>query len=413
VPQATELTACSPGALSPRQPDRMLVPMASDVLNDSEFADLLRQQTLYQPLITEFGPEAITDAGLNHAAVQSLFGNRLMHILGTHSRSHARELMQAASLVLLSANSQRSMADQMAVAMDAVASGAIPVLFGTPSKDAGALLHALPKVYNAVDLMELQALCRVAWLRERLWRGLMRQVTENHVWTSAHRTALLGRDPFPPGFDTPHLTAIFLADRPDQVASGQDTFRTQSWPHKSLVLILRSDNPPADLPKPGPNEQILILPRTYSLADYMSYGIEAAHGSAWIKLEADAVYSRHILQETLSYLRATQADVIARQAAIVQVGPTGQGHINPAPFRTGMALVRKHVTADTSLSARASLVLPAEAWDTVAPRPWHKGFRLFWADSAARVLLQQNAPPATDKSLLPLGPQGFVARLEV
>lgn len=410
IPHSSEPISCAPLALASRQSDLLLVPTVSDAFSNGGFAGVLRSQTPFECLVAEFGLEGGLAGELDQGALHGLLGDRNIAFLGCHSRRHEHQVMQAANLVLLPANSKCAAAKVMAIVMDSIASGAIPVLFGSPGKDAEPLIHALPTVHSAVDLMELQSLCRVSWQRERLWRGLMRKVAQAHVWTAAHRESLLGQDPFHPDFDTPRLAAILIADGVDQVALGLATFRKQSWQNKALILILQEGEATADLPVLEPNEQLLIVSPSSTLTECMAAGISAAQGSAWVRIEPEIMYSEHFLQETDFYLRAAQADIVARPATVYHAGAASAGFIKPAAFQT----CPETVTTDTILGVRAGFALPSEVWEGPFSQALQKELRLFWADRTASIRRLPDARQLmADVSFVPLGPQGMVARLEV
>ena len=241
LPRATEPTACSVASQRRRQEDLMLVPVASDILQFPDLAELVGDDTLYDILVCEFRYRF----HLNSLA--PLLPDNLPKILGPHTRTAQRTLLQAATLVLLSAQSVRDDADLEHMALDAIASGAIPVLFGNP-RTVNTILDRLDRVFSATDLAEIQSLYRVEWFRERRWRELFRLVMREHVWRGPERGVLLGCDPFVEEFDEPKVSVVLSTRRPHLINRSLETFRKQTWRNTELILVLNTgEMPPSDL----------------------------------------------------------------------------------------------------------------------------------------------------------------------
>ena len=307
VPQATNPAACSVGSIHARQPDLMLVPVASDIFEFPELADLISTNNAYNILLTEFRYR------FNETALSLRLSNQYRPTMGDHTRSQERLFLQSASLVLLPATSLRPDEELTAMAMDAIASGAVPVLFGSPRSD-NALLKLLDRVFNINDLIELQATYRIAWYHERRWRLLMRYMMGTHIWNTEHRAAMLGRDPYPDGFDTPRISSVLITKRPQLLNDCLESFRKQSWPNKELVLILNTGSVPDDLPELRENEHVMALPQAANIGECLNRAINFSTGRYWAKMDDDDFYSCTYLEETVNYYHSTQADLVGRSS---------------------------------------------------------------------------------------------------
>lgn len=350
VPRATEPAACSMASLRPRDPNRMLIPTASDIFQYPDFAHLVNLKTANAPLLAEFRYRFVRRAlddrlGKPHACV------------GEHNRTHQRILLQGAGLVLLPGKSLRSEAELLDLAMDAIASGAIPVLFGRPP--AGfALLSELDQVFSAVNLMALQALYRTHWVRERRWRELMRFVIRHHTWGSEDREALLGKDPFPSGFDTPRVSVVLVTKRPHLVTECFARFREQTWPNKELLLVFNTDCLPKDLPVLGEGEHVFALPEAANIGECLNRAIHYGTGRYWAKMDDDDFYSSTYLEETAYYYRATQADVVGRQSVYFFFSGDAITAFRPHVLRLTQKIGQDMYIAGASLSADSTRAVP-------------------------------------------------------
>ena len=354
APRATEPVACSLAYLKERPQDLMLVPAASDILQFPDFAALVNATSLYATAIAEFHYK------FAKTALRGYLRNPEILLIGEHNRTNERALLPAARIVLLPARSLRSDSELAQTAMDAIACGAIPVLYGTP-RGGEALLDALDRVYSLPELIELQALYRITWVRERQWRKLFRNVMRNHVWKSADRAALLGNDPFEAGFDTPRVSAVLVTKRPHLMKQCFETFRRQSWENKELVLVFNTGVLPDDLPVLMENEWVFALPEASNIGECLNRGIGFGSGKYWVKMDDDDYYSETYLEETAYYYRSTQADSVGRQSVFFYFdGNRVTSSREKVRGRTQQLLrvAPKIHVAGATLSARASQTLP-------------------------------------------------------
>ena len=308
VPRATEPAACSLAALGARQPDLMLVPVASDLFQFSELADFIAAGSLYQPLLTEFR------YGFSRHGLQGRLAGLHFPAITEIARAEQRVLLQMATIVLLPAGSLRTDAELVDMAIDAIASGAIPVMYGTPRSD-NTLLAALDQVHSTQDLITLQGLFRIRWLHERRWRILLTQVMADHVWSTSDRAALLGRDPMPADFDKPRVSVVLVTKRPHFLHKCFDVFRRQTWPDTELIMVFNTGTLPDDMPELRANERAYALPEAANIGECLNRGIALSTGRVWCKMDDDDFYSDRYLADTMAYYRSAQADVVGRQSA--------------------------------------------------------------------------------------------------
>lgn len=307
VPRGFEPVSVSLAAIGPRPRDLLLAPVGSDLYQFPEIRALVNAGGLYDCAIAEFTYNFVT------TALQKLITNPRATLVGNTNRAAQRHLLQNATIVLLPAGSLRSDAELLAIAMDAVASGAIPILIGRP-RNAESLLAALDVVHSPDDLIALQALYRVTWLRERRVRALTRLVFRQYGHKSDHRTALLGRDPFGPDLDQPRITGVLVTKRPHLIRACLDSFRRQSWENRELIVVFNTGALPEDMPELRDNEHAFALPEAANIGECLNMGIAAGSGRYWVKLDDDDYYSRHYFEETAIYYRSSQADVVGRQS---------------------------------------------------------------------------------------------------
>jgi hypothetical protein len=275
-----------------------------------------------------------------------------------HTRAEQRLMLQSARLVLLPADSLLTDACLLDIALDAIVSGAIPVMFGTP-RGAHSLLHALDRVHSAADLVALQARYRTAWLAERRSRRLMCDVMRDHILTAAHRTALLGMDPFEAAFDTPPISTVLISKRPHLLAQCLAAFRRQSWANKELVLILNTGALPGDMPDLAPNEHVMSLPVTANIGECLNRAIAFSTGRYWAKMDDDDTYADTYLEETVHAYRASQADVVGRASVLFYFQRHDETHsrFSPAP-PTRELLTSRYVSGATLSGDTRWLDLP-------------------------------------------------------
>ena len=306
VRRATEPMA-NPALRAEGAEGRMLVPVASDAFQHPGFAALLQRPTSYATLMSEF------HYGFAPKALDDRLAPSARPAVPRPSRAHAVALMQAASLVLLHGRSLRSNGEMVDVALDAIAAGAIPVVHG-PTAIEHPVVARLDRVWNRIELQELERLYRIPWLRERRWRTLLREVCRHHVWTSEERRAVLGADPLPEGHDAPLASAVMISKRPHLLEGRLAAFRGQTAPARELIVVLNTDEPPAELPDLREDERVFVAPESWSIGRCLNMAIAEARGLFWAKMDDDDDYSVHYLEELGWYYRATEADAIGRQA---------------------------------------------------------------------------------------------------
>ncbi len=352
VPQATNPAACSIGSLHDRQPDLMLVPVASDIFQFPELASFIAENSVHQTLLTEFRYQ------FNAASLNLRLDGRYRPILKDHTRSQERLLLQSATMMLLPADSLRTDTELAAMAMDAIVSGAVPVMFGTPRSE-NPLLQSLDRVFDITDLIEIQALYREPWLLDRRKRQLMRYVMANHVWKAPHRAALLGIDPYSDTFDTPRISSVLITRRLNLLNDCLESFRKQSWPNKELVLVLNTGFVPDDLPELRENEHVMALPVAANIGECLNRAIEFSTGRYWAKMDDDDFYSRTYLEETINYYHSAQADSVGRNSTFFYFSGWDETH---ARLKTGMKslqlLKAGHVSGASLSGDRRWLDLP-------------------------------------------------------
>ena len=317
IRRATEPAACSLAALDERKPDLLLVPTASDAYQFPAFRALIDQPTLYSGVLAEYRYNFAPAEFARH------FNNDRLKIVGESNRMMQRYLLQAARVVLLPATSLRPPVELAQIAMDAISSGAIPILYGNGGEDEP-LLSDLDRIHDAVALRRLLLLLRIDWFRERRLRALLREVWRNHVWRSRDRAAILGRDPFAADFDQPKITVVLVTKRPHLIENCLDTFRKQTWPNKELVLIFNTGSVPSDLPELARNERVFALPEAANIGECLNMGVAAGRGKYWVKVDDDDFYSRYYLEETAGYYRTSQADITGRQSIFYYFDAIGQ-----------------------------------------------------------------------------------------
>ena len=306
VRRATEPMA-NPALRADETEGRMLVPVASDVYQHPDFAALLQRRSGYATLLAEFDYDVVPRALAERLAPMD------EPVAATTSRLHRVRLLQGSDMVLLHGRSVRSDGQLVAIALDAVAAGAIPVIHGACDV-AHPLVAQLDRVWGRIDLDELQRLYRIPWLRERRWRALFREVCRHHVWTGAERALMLGADPLPEDEDAPLVSAVLVTKRPHRLEASLATFRKQTAPAKELILVLHLDEPPSALPELREGERLFVVPRSWNLGRCLNMAIAEARGHHWAKLDDDDFYAATYLEELAHYYRATEADVVSRQA---------------------------------------------------------------------------------------------------
>lgn len=386
VPRGAEPAATSIASLRPRDPERLLIPVASDIFQYDSFADMLSLTTPYSPLYTEFR------YNFNGRALAERLSSQSVNMISAPSRYQQRLLLQSAGLVLLRADSLRSDAELSAVAIDAIASGAIPVLEGEPRSEEP-LLQQLDIVFGAVELAELQVAYKTHWLRERRWRELMRYVMRNCVWQSQHRAALFGKDPFPHNFDEPMVSAIFVTKRAHRLHECFSTFRRQTWKNRELIVIVNLDHMPEDVPELRSNEKIFLLPQDVNIGECLNFGIAYSTGFIWAKMDDDDFYSDEYLEDLQYYYRSTQADSVGRQSLYFYfAGSDETRHRAEMSSRCFMMMDQGFLSGATLSGDKRHLTIPFSHMDrNSADSNWvtelHEADkRIFSADSTGMVV---------------------------
>lgn len=363
----------------------MLAPGASDVFQNPGFAALLNEGSCCDLLLTEF------DYGFMPGALADRLPKARARALDLASQAQRTRLLQESAMVLLSGGTLRAPGQLAAAALDAIACGAIPVLFGPG--EAGLDL-ALDRVWSAAELQELQRLHRIPWLRERRWRALWREVCRRHVWTASERAALLGRDPCAPDLDAPLMSVVMVSKRPHLIGACLETFRKQSWAEKELLLVLNTDAPPSELPELCPNERLFVAPESWNIGRCLNMAIRAARGRHWAKMDDDDHYSPHYLEELSAFFRATQADAVGRQSVYFFFAGAGESlarqNFHAQTFRP---VSKDSFVSGATLAGRARSRLPKfsnrlrNCVDSEWIKALHKaGTRLFCYDSTSLVV---------------------------
>lgn len=309
VPRSTDPTACSPFSLQDRNWDRVLVPAGSDLFQYPDFAEFFDQAGDDTCLIAEFRYQFVPHS------LQVRMPSRQLAMASDLSRHQQRILLQNAGVVIIPGTSLRTMGELEELALDAIASGAIPVMFGDPPTES-TILNALDRVFSPGDLIRLRLIYRAFWVRERRWLTLYRDVMRNHVWTADHTTAILGDAAASAVPQRPlRGTAVVPTKRtwllPDILA----TFRRQTWPDRELIVVLNT-NEKVDLPDLRDNEHIFFLSESANIGECLNRAIAAATGDFWAKMDDDDFYSSFYLEDLAYYYRASQADVCGRASPI-------------------------------------------------------------------------------------------------
>ncbi|AVO38460.2 glycosyltransferase family A protein [Pukyongiella litopenaei] len=309
VPRSTDPTACSPFSLQGRNWDRVLVPAGSDLFQFPDFADFFDKAGDDTCLIAEFRYQFVP------RSLQVRMPSRQLAMASDLSRHQQRMLMQHAGIVIIPGTSLRTMGELEELALDAIASGAIPVMFGDPPGES-TILNALDRIFAPVDLMRLRLTFRALWLRERRWLALYRDVMRHHVWTADHASAILGDAAASAVPQRPlRGTAVVPTKRiwllPDILA----TFRRQTWPDRELIVVMNTDEA-IDLPDLHENEHVYFLSESANIGECLNRAIAAATGYFWAKMDDDDFYSSFYLEDLAYYYRASQADVCGRLSPI-------------------------------------------------------------------------------------------------
>jgi len=387
VPRAVEPVACSLAAPDFRPRDLMLVVAAADVFQSSQLVSLLRKKHVYNTLVTDF------QYAFRQPDLRARLGRQGTTIHGARSRSAQRALLQTATIVVLPANTLRTDVDLAQMAMDAIASGAIPVMWGTPRSD-DALLTQLDRAYAVSDLVSLQGLYRVGWYRERRWRDLHDYVVRHHVWTGAHRAAVLGADPMSADFDRPRMSVVLITRRPQMIDKCLATFRAQDWPNKELILVFNTDDVPEDMPVLEANEHIFAQPPSAAIGACLNHAIAQATGRYWCKMDDDDYYSDTYLRQTAAYYRSTQADVVGRQATYYYFAGDDAVMSRTANDKRNFAMMnaKGHISGAT-LSGRKGVQVPrfSDTERNSADRQWverviHQDHRVFSAGGTEMIV---------------------------
>jgi len=305
LPRAIEPALMSPG--SERRAERaILCPCGSDAFQDAAFREMLKAISCRDLLVTEF------DYGFVAKSLRNLLdAHCIAHVCAGFGERAA--LLRRTSTVLLTGRSLRGGGGLETAAIDAIAAGAIPVVFRGPRKGEG-LLGALEHVETAEEFLEVERLHRIGWVRERAWRRLFRLLCREHVWTSAHRAALVGHDPCPPDFDAPLVTNVIVSKRPQNIDRSLATFRAQTHARSELIFVFNSDHAPDTLPPLRSNEQFFIIPENRNIGYCLNLGIAHANGVIWTKMDDDDYYSDFYNEDLVNIYRATQADIVGRQS---------------------------------------------------------------------------------------------------
>ena len=378
VPVATELAACSLAVRDERDLSLMLIPTASDLFQYPDFERFVKAGSLYQTLLTEFR------YAFSLNSLKGRLGEGTFPVINDIARPQQRQVLQAANLVLLPAQSLRSDVELAQLAMDAIASGAIPVMYGAP-RGTDALLGCLDVVQTPESLVQLQGLYRITWFRERRWRLLMDHVVARHLWAKADRTAVLGYDAMGATFDRPRVSVVLVTKRPHFLQKCIMDFRRQTWPNTELIIVFNTGILPADLPVLQDNERAFALPEAANIGECLNRGIALATGRIWCKMDDDDFYSDRYLADTVTYYRSTQADIVGRQAAFFYFSGPQETVVRSFVNARSFALVNEGDTiAGATLSATVDWTGPlfstryrntADAQWVIASR--HSGARMF------------------------------------
>ncbi|MFQ6551592.1 glycosyltransferase family 2 protein [Aestuariibius insulae] len=388
IKPATE--PCANAALCGTDPDtRLLVPVASDVFNDPEFAEFLQTQTSYGTLFTEYHYDFVARSlrerlpGITFEAERALFHSRMT------------KLIQESRLVLIPGSSLRSKEQLLALLLDAIASGSIPVIFGE-TELRYPIVDAIDRVWAASELQELQRLYRIQWYWEHRWRFLFRKVCEDYTWKSDDRTAIFGKDPLDPDYDEPLITAIIVSKRPQLVASCIDAFRNQTARKKELIVVLNMSTEPESLPALAENESVFRLPPNCTVGQCLNAGVASSNGKYWTKMDDDDFYVDTYLEDLQAYFRATQADCLGRQAVYFYFDGANESRARDFLTRRCFRLARAgNYLSGATLSGRADVPLIefSDRFRNAADSIWvesahQEGYRVVSYDSSSLTVFR-------------------------
>lgn len=394
APRAIEPALMSPGS-DQRAAQTILCPCGSDGFQDAAFREMLKAIGGRDLLVTEF------DYGFVERSLETILDARCATLVCAGFGERAALLRRTAT-VLLPGRSLRGRGGLENAAIDAIAAGAIPVVFGSPRAQEG-LLGALDHVETAQEFLEVERLYRIGWARERAWRRLFRLVCRKHVWTAAHRAALAGRDPCPPDFDAPLVTTVIVSKRPQNLDRSLATFRAQTHARNELVFVFNSDHPPDTLPPLRENEQIFVVPEKRNIGYCLNLGIAHANGSIWTKMDDDDYYSKFYNEELANIYRATQADIVGRQAIYFYMSGMSRSYARLLlEGRLMQRLLKDHwAISGATLSGRTDRAVPpfSQVLRNAADSAWVKearrrGLDMFSFDATSMVVYR-DADPAT------------------
>lgn len=176
----------------------------------------------------------------------------------------------------------------------------------------------------------IQTLVRSPEYSDRMVRKAQRRIWNQHTHT--HRaaevlTAALGQPPDGSVWipRQPTISTILCTNRPQNIPSAVQTIGSQVGVDLELVIVCHGCEPEEQSLRRMAETygltkvQVIHAPAEWTLGECLNAGVAASHGDVITKMDDDDWYGPNYLQDQLSVMRVTGADIVGKLASYMYV----------------------------------------------------------------------------------------------
>ncbi|WP_018947726.1 glycosyltransferase [Thioalkalivibrio sp. AKL17] len=222
-------------------------------------------------------------------------------------------------------------------ALQATASYCPAIHFGTFPE--GDIRHGLVQCFGE-DLDALVELIRMEEddlyrqrIAHRAWRATLQNHTFSHRIRQICQTLGIAHD----WDEYPKASVITPTCRPDMVPQAIETYRTQSYPNRELILVYNGVQP-EELPEEceAPDIRVAHVPGDRFAGAALNLGAQLASGACCFRMDDDDIYGENYLLDMMLWLRCADATVWGKGPAPLKFEEAPEVYVRPGsrqPFQ--------------------------------------------------------------------------------
>ncbi|WP_165351992.1 glycosyltransferase family 2 protein [Salipiger sp. IMCC34102] len=268
--------------------------------------------------IMPFGPTLCSaDLVVRKERVGTLTATLLGASIGTVTSEQLRHLFATSDVLVQVARPDREPGRDIQHALNAVASRcAVAIVGEIDAQDPRrAFAHVFPDPSELRTFLSRFTLDQVS--AHSHTRTLWRKVHSSYAADAFALRLARCVDPDIAARPGPRATVVTPTYRPDRLGQVLETFRSQSWGDRELVVVANTDIPAewnTEHLELVENEQIVFLPRRYGPGAALNLGAARGTGDYVLRMDDDDYYGCHYVEDAMLGARAMGADLVGQHA---------------------------------------------------------------------------------------------------